>query len=382
VGSPDLDRQRFNGGEPIDQEHVLFFDYAYAEMLEPGRWNPEAAQLAADVAQIGGPDRLSPEDRRNLVDRICQHREPMLGFLLRNPTKWFAGSFDVDAIGALRLTSWFEQPHFANARTIDELLESLGGATYAKLDFRLDAMRGRPIIVSANLAGPYCLIEGTTRCCEVVRLARRGEAPSATTPFVLGVCPNIHEYTPFLRGAPISGARPWWVPVIDFLKGTLLNFAGGTQEGQLVAAVGNAWRRILQFVAQYPDEVFRMKPREFEQFIAGCYDHDGYSVTLTRASGDHGIDVIAEKPGVGSIRILDQVKQYKLGSPVTAEEVRAFLWAATKRNATKCFITTTSSFAPRLLQDSTIEEEINRGFLDLRDGAKTTAWLRELEKKT
>src|SRR5450755_3702179 len=110
-------------------------------MLEPGRWNPDAAQLAAYVASIGGPAHVPDDERQRLITRICQHREPMLGFLLKNPTSWFEGSFDVQTVGALRLTRWFEQPQFASARTIDELLESLGGASYAKLDFRLGAMR-------------------------------------------------------------------------------------------------------------------------------------------------------------------------------------------------------------------------------------------------
>lgn len=351
-------------------------------MLEPDRWNPDAAQLAAYVARVGGPANLPLHERERLIVHICQHREPMLGFLLKNQTSWFEGAFDVEAIPALRLTRWFEQPAFSSARTIHELLETLGGASYAKLDFRLDAMRGRPIIVADNLGGPYCLIEGTHRCCEIVRLARRGEVPTETLPFVLGVCSSIQDYTPFLHGEAVAGARPWWVPVIEFLKGTLLTFSGTTSEGQLVGAVGRAWRRILQHVAQYPDEVFRMKPRDFERFIAGCYDHDGYQVTLTSASGDHGIDIIAEKPGVGVIRVMDQMKLYRPGNVVTAEEVRAFLWAASKRNATRCFITTTSTFAPQLLRDSTIEAEITRGFLDLRDASKTFAWLREIEKRT
>ena len=375
-------RQRFKEAVPIDVKDVLFFDYAYAEMLEPGRWNPDAAQLAAHVARVGGPSHLSREERQNLVTRICLHREPMLGFLLKNPATWFTGLLDVEAIGGLRLTRWFEKPEFANARTIDELLESPGGAIYAKLDFTIGTMRGRPIMAAEDLAGPYCLVEGTTRCCEIVRLARAGEMVGAAIPVVLCVCPTIDKYTPFMDGVAIDGAKPWWVPVVEFLKGTLLTFAPGkTKEGQLVTAVGNAFRRMLQHVAQYPDEVFRMTPREFEQFVAGYYEHDGYNVTLTPASGDYGRDVIAEKPGVGTIRVLDQVKQYKPGHVVTADEVRAFLFVADRDDATKCFITTTSTFAPRLMADKLIAPEIKKGFLELRTGTETVAWLRELEGK-
>jgi restriction system protein len=170
------------------------------------------------------------------------------------------------------------------------------------------------------------------------------------------------------------------VPAVEFLKGTILTFAGTSRDGQLVEAVGNAWRRMLQTLARNPREVFAMSPRDFEEFVAGCYDQDGYTVTLTPSSGDLGRDVIAEKRGVGTIRVLDQVKQYKPGHLVTAEEVRAFLFVAGEDRATKCFITTTSKFAPRLMRDRLIAPKVKQGFLELRDGQTTTAWLRELQR--
>jgi restriction system protein len=179
----------------------------------------------------------------------------------------------------------------------------------------------------------------------------------------------------------VGGVKPWWVPSVDFLKGALLTFAGKTAEGQLVAAVGSAWRRILKALAQHPEEFLRMAPRDFEQFIAGCYDRDGYTVTLTPASGDLGRDVIAEKPSVGTIRILDQVKRFKPGHLVTADDVRAFLFVAREDRATKCFITTTSDFAPLLVSDRLIAPYIESAFLELRSRERTIAWLRELEEK-
>lgn len=380
ITSPHLVRERFHASGPVEQDHVLLFDYAYAEMLEPGRGNQDATEFSTLVAQRGGLAQLSDAEKQWLIVAIRHYREPMLGFLLKNEVKWFEGELDVDAIGGVRLISWFEQPQFANARTIAELLDSPAGATYSKLDFNIGAMRGRPLAVAPGLQGPYTLIEGTHRCCEIVRLVRRGEVGTLRIPFVVGVCPNIHEYTAVVDGVT-TGGKPWWVPVIEFLKGALLTFKGSSNEGKLVEAVGKAWRRMLQHLAQHPDDVFRMSPREFEQFVAGCYDHDGYDVTLTPANGDHGRDVIAVKPGVGTIRVLDQVKQYKPGRIVTAEEVRAFLFVAEKDAATKCFITTTSGFASRLMQDPFVAPPIERGFLELRDGPKTLAWLRELEHK-
>jgi restriction system protein len=58
---------------------------------------------------------------------------------------------------------------------------------------------------------------------------------------------------------------------------------------------------------------------------------------------------------VGSVRIFDQVKAYRPGNVVTAEEVRAMLGVITgAQNVSKGVITTTSTFAPRLLDDDYI----------------------------
>ncbi len=49
------------------------------------------------------------------------------------------------------------------------------------------------------------------------------------------------------------------------------------------------------------------------------YLSNGYTVTLTPPSADLERDVIAQKSGVGTIRVLDQVRQYRpeRSSPTT-----------------------------------------------------------------
>src|SRR5208282_5854203 len=89
-------------------------------------------------------------------------------------------------------------------------------------------------------------------------------------------------------------------------------------------------------------------------FVAGAYEREGYEVVLTPRSADLGRDLIATKPGVGEIRIFDQVKRYAPHRVVPAEEVRAFLWVVHAGKASKGFITTTSTFAPKLLEDDYI----------------------------
>jgi restriction system protein len=96
-----------------------------------------------------------------------------------------------------------------------------------------------------------------------------------------------------------------------------------------------------------------MPPRKFEELIAGSYKRAGFDrVVLTPASGDHGVDVIAEKTSIGRIRIVDQVKRFSAGHKVTADDVRALGFVAlADGHGTKGVVTTTSSFAPRIGDD-------------------------------
>ena len=89
--------------------------------------------------------------------------------------------------------------------------------------------------------------------------------------------------------------------------------------------------------------------------LVPAYKTAGFEeVILTPRSGDYGRDIIAIKRGLGSIRVIDQVKAYKPDHLVSAEDVRALMGALQGDGASKGFLTTTSDFAPRLKSDPLI----------------------------
>ncbi|WP_161967470.1 restriction endonuclease [Fimbriiglobus ruber] len=133
-----------------------------------------------------------------------------------------------------------------------------------------------------------------------------------------------------------------------------------TKEGAIIKAVAIPWRAIVQMIVKEPAVLFQVDPRRFEELVAGWYVEAGFDeVTLTPRSGDHGRDVIAVKKGIGCVRLLDSIKRYKPGHLVTADDVRALLGVLHgDLNATKGIVTTTSDFAPKLLQDPAIAAQI------------------------
>jgi restriction system protein len=127
-----------------------------------------------------------------------------------------------------------------------------------------------------------------------------------------------------------------------------------------------------------PESIYGIDPRVWEELIAGAYERAGYEAILTPRSGDYGRDVVATKHGIGSIRIFDQVRAKQPGNVVTAEEARAMLGVITgHQNVSKGVLTTTSSFAPRLLQDPGISPFVPYR-LELRDRDTLLPWLEEL----
>jgi restriction system protein len=116
--------------------------------------------------------------------------------------------------------------------------------------------------------------------------------------------------------------------------------------------------------------------------VAGAYRAAKFDeVILTPRSADLGRDVIAVKHGLGTIRVIDQVKAYKPGHLVTANDVRALMGVLDPDGASKGFVTTTSDFAPGIATDPLIQRLIPRQ-LELVNGPTLFRRLKQLAADT
>jgi restriction system protein len=158
----------------------------------------------------------------------------------------------------------------------------------------------------------------------------------------------------------------------------ILVLGDDVDEGQLIESVALPWFEIIKELERNPDFLHQLDWRKdwriVEELVAGAYEREGWTnVILTRRSGDGGRDIIASKPGIGAIRIYDQVKAYKPGQRVTADEVRAVLGVLNRdQNVSKGIVTTTATFAPG------ISEELEAFIpyrLELKDGPVLREWL-------
>jgi restriction system protein len=167
------------------------------------------------------------------------------------------------------------------------------------------------------------------------------------------------------------------LPAIPILLSAVIELGSKSREGQTVLAVAPAWAQIIATLARDPDAMHRIPWRKWEELIAAAYAKDGYDVTLTPRSADHGRDVIAVKTGYCTVRIVDSVKAYKPGHLVTADEVRALWGVVNLDRASKGVVSTTSSFAPRITSDPFLADLMPHR-LELIDGQSLLGKLKKV----
>jgi|SRR5579862_2010124 len=155
---------------------------------------------------------------------------------------------------------------------------------------------------------------------------------------------------------------------------TLVEKGRATTDGDIVIGVTPIFRRFLRELANDPNAINTLDPRQAEELVAGAYEEEGWDeVTLTPRSGDKGRDVIAMSKDYGTIRIVDQVKLFAAHRVVDANDVRALYGVLTMdRAASKGFITTTSTFAPGVLTEFA---PVIPTRISLRNGADLRKWL-------
>jgi restriction system protein len=150
-----------------------------------------------------------------------------------------------------------------------------------------------------------------------------------------------------------------------------------TAEGLLIKSYGEAWTDIVHHLGDNWTAAYQIGPRTWEEILAGALHKEGFKVTLTPRSGDHGRDVIAERGGIGSMRLLGSMKAYAPDRRVPREHVHEILGVVEAERATKGMIVTTSDFAPQIFDSPGLEASA-RYRLELINGSQLQVWLKGL----
>src|SRR5262249_16037463 len=100
-------------------------------------------------------------------------------------------------------------------------------------------------------------------------------------------------------------------------------------------------------IADRPDELLNMTPRQYEQFLDSVVRNNGFRSVLGTGQSDGGVDLrLYHKDSIGEVLTLVQAKRKGKRSPVSPDSVRALAGVMAVENANRSLLVTTSRFLP------------------------------------
>jgi len=196
--------------------------WASAEINSPRfghLYRPNLSQSILVALTSGDQTLLTEEEWNDLESVVSGVRAPLLRGLNRLGTTWYVGQISSEDLVDLRLLNL---PAFRGISTrlrLAEFVEALdrqeglpGVPEFAphywalKTGFEPTQIRGTPILVSMNAAGPYGILEGYSRLAVMLSRDIHGN-PVTDLRVMLGVCTRIREWR--LNDDPMSVALYW-----------------------------------------------------------------------------------------------------------------------------------------------------------------------------
>jgi len=135
---------------------------------------------------------------------------------------------------------------------------------------------------------------------------------------------------------------------------------------------------LLRVLKENPAELRRLRPEQFERFVANRLERMGYNVSLTGPTSrkDGGIDIVAvpKAPNIGSIVLAAQVKHHRENRKTGRDAVdRLLAWKDTDIGIG--MLVTNTAFTKDALWAAA--QARNKYFLRLRDFTDLQRWLQD-----
>lgn len=123
------------------------------------------------------------------------------------------------------------------------------------------------------------------------------------------------------------------------------------EQPEIASSFAGIWcpnfeQEMLTYFQQYPDRLYNLDPRKFEELVAAIFKNNGFTVELTPQTRDGGADIIAVQHSAftGDTVSLIECKRYAPTQKVGIGVVQRLIGAVHQRQATKGVIVTTSFF--------------------------------------
>jgi HJR/Mrr/RecB family endonuclease len=140
-------------------------------------------------------------------------------------------------------------------------------------------------------------------------------------------------------------------------------------------AVVEVSRELLKYLGRHPNEMYRLRPRQFEKLIAEILKGFGWDVELTPETKDGGYDILAVSKDVDGSGVrtsyIVECKKYGSERKVGVAVARQLLQVKSEVNASHAMLVTTSDFT-----HGVYEYQRNRLDFDAKNLASITEWCR------
>ncbi|PRD56747.1 restriction endonuclease [Sphingobacterium gobiense] len=129
---------------------------------------------------------------------------------------------------------------------------------------------------------------------------------------------------------------------------------------------------IKKFFKKYPQRLYDLNPRKFEELIASILEDLGFTVELTRATRDGGRDIIASiRNSLTNFLAYVECKRYAPDNKIDVGIIRQVQGVQYTHRPSKSIIVTTSFFT----RDAVKEAKFIENQLDLKDFNDIKNWL-------
>jgi HJR/Mrr/RecB family endonuclease len=138
--------------------------------------------------------------------------------------------------------------------------------------------------------------------------------------------------------------------------------------------ITNIDEEIKKYLKKFPEKLYQLDPRKFEELIASIFKDLGFEVTLTKATRDGGRDIIASiRTKITSILTYIECKRYKADNKIGVGLIREVIGAHSINKPAKSIIVTTSFYT----RDAIKEAKSFENQLDLKDFNDIKLWLQD-----